>query len=96
MALNSLQLNFIAQIQALATSLKEAHASSFELKQAFDENFSTGDDNDLSVEDLTEFGFDYTAIQTFCNQVCVQFPNFWTGSAVTTREYGQDSRAIML
>lgn len=96
MAFNTRQQYFINDLKALTRKLQEASVTAPELKQRFDEEFATTQDNalDTMTTELAEIGLTYTAIQTAINQAITQLDNFWTGSAVATREYGQDARRV--
>lgn len=43
---------------------------------------------------LYDLGLSYTTIVTAVNQFMTNYVNFWTGDAVSTREYGKDARAF--
>jgi hypothetical protein len=97
MALNSRQIDFITRLKKFATDMENLHSEAFNLGQAFDEEFDDAQDNSFLVSntDLTTFYFfDSTDIKSAVNQSVDNFINFWTGSAVGTREYGKDLRRI--
>lgn len=98
MSLNIKQSNFLSSIEKVAGDLEALYGECFNLYEDFQEDFQNGQDNALNdagvTDDLTLRGYDYNDIAAFCNQACLAFTNYFTGSAVTTREYGKDIRKI--
>ena len=96
--LNTRQSEFIRGLKESAEDMIKAYGKLKQLGESFDEEFSTGQDNDLSLSTLEDAlsaqGLDYTAIQTAINQGVDNYINFFEGSAVTTREYGKDLRRV--
>lgn len=96
MALNTRQTNFIGRLKAVCESIRELYGEAFNLRQSFQEEFSSGKDNDLEVmiTELASVGLTYDALVGVCNQCFLGYTDFFEGNAVTTREYGRLARRI--
>lgn len=96
MAFNNREEQFVYDLQILAKEFVTLYGKAFRLKESFAEEFKTGQENALSdhTTDLAVLGIDYADVQAFCEQVCINYDNFWLGSAVGTREYGKDARRV--
>lgn len=94
--LNSRQNKFITDLKNFAQTLENAYGQAYAIGQAYDEEFSAGQDNDLASADNLEatYNFDSTDVAAAANQGVDNFINYWNGSSVTAREYGQDLRRI--
>lgn len=94
--LNSRQNQFITDLKNFAQTLENAYGQAHALGQAYDEEFSTAQDNDLADADNLEATYSFVAadVAAAVNQAVDNFVNFWTGVAVGTREYGSDLRRI--
>ena len=94
--MNDRQARFIDDLRQASSEGSKLYAAAFKLKEQFDEEFSTGQANDLNniSAELADIGLTYADIQTAANQYLDQFQNFWTGAAVASREYGADARRV--
>lgn len=101
-ALNK-QINQVQKMRRWAKSLTDIYAEGLNIKESFDELYSSGDDysldpedtpTDINSDDLLVLGVNYTDLATFVGQAVTQLINFYEGSAVNTREYGKDIRAV--
>ena len=98
MSLNIKQTKFLERSEFIAGQLEALYGECFNLYEDFQEDFQNGQDNALNdagvAADLALRGYDYDDIAAFCNQPCLNYANFFTNSAVATREYGKDIRKI--
>lgn len=99
--MNNKQVYFIEKVKAHAALMVKLSADSAAIKSMFDELHSTGDDYSLDPADaivttaeLTAMGVNYADLTAAINQAVNGYVNFYTGAAVTTREYGIDIRTI--
>lgn len=94
--LNSRQIQFINDLKELAETLEDAYGKAHAIAESYDEEFGNTQDNDLATADNLEstYNFDATDVTAAVNQGVDNFINYWTGNAVTTREYGKDLRRI--
>jgi hypothetical protein len=97
MALNTRQHNFLSRLQHACSLGVQLAQVAPEIKQQFDEEFATGQDNALSDNeaDLEALGLSSSDITSAVNQFIDNgYTNMWDGSAVSTREYGKDCRRV--
>lgn len=98
--LNDRQIAFINRTRAFAAHVADLYGEAYELKQSFDEEFESPQDNSIDPTDgkadnLEEmYNFDYNDAKAALDQAVENFINYWTGAAVGTREYGKDLRRI--
>lgn len=93
--MNSKQTNFLAGIQNHAYYSSVLYSRAFTFREQFQEDFIAGKTNDISIEDLSQYGFTYTNVLSYVNQNLLQYQNFWTNKSVGTAEYGKFARAVM-
>lgn len=97
MAFNERQQNFLYRLQNTCSLGVQLAQQLPEIKQQYDEEFGSGQDNDLSDNetDLEAIGLSSADIAASVTQFIGNgFMNMWEGSAVTTREYGKDCRRV--
>ena len=97
MAFNDRQKVFINRIQKeMSRAANELYSVCYELKESFQEEFATGQDNDLSVkeDELLDLGLTYTDVLAAVNLFGSAYVNLWVGDAVATRQYGKDVRRV--
>jgi hypothetical protein len=97
MALNTRQTTFITRLKTFATNMEALYGEAHALKNAYTEEFADNQDNCLLTDDSDlqdAYFFDCADVGTAINQAVANLINFWTGSAVGTRNYGTDLRRI--
>ena len=94
--MNSRQKNFIAELQKIADIKAALYASDKLYQQQWQEEFKTGKDNALDIVDLTSYGFAYSELNQFVNNILTHSITFWDGgAALSDVERGKFSRRIM-
>ena len=96
MSLNERQRNFLTQVKEACKLGVQLAKAAPEIKEAWDEEFASSQDNDISTEETTlnAEGLTTAAIQTAINQFITYYDRFWTNQSVVTREYGKDCRRV--
>lgn len=96
MAFNSREEQFVQDVRTIGQAFQILYGKAFRLKESFAEEFKSSQDNALDehTTELAALGIEYADIQVFCEQVCVNYNNFWLGNSVGTREYGKDARRV--
>ena len=96
MSLNTRQVQHVERAQKCAKLGSILYALCKQVKESHDEEFSTGQSNEIETADLeAQFFYDLATFNSAINQFVTNYNNLWDNEAINTREYGKDARGII-
>jgi hypothetical protein len=94
--MNSRQTTFLSELQRMADIKSQMYYYDKLHEQQWQEEFRTTKDNALDVVDLSPYGFTYTVLNQYVNNIIVDDITFWDGgNTLSDVERGKFARRIM-